>query len=206
MSCVARFCANPTKEHWTAVKRILRYLKGTSNLGLLYRENSPAEVIGYSDADWAGDVGDRKSTSGYIFLLGGAAISWKSSKQTCVALSTAEAEYVALSAAAQEAMWLQLLTSDLLNKSIRETTILEDNQSAICLAKSQQVHGRTKHIDIKYHFIRDLVEAGRIKLTYCASEDMVADMFTEGLSNSLRNFDYWQALLNSLTESEKECW
>ena len=182
VSCVARFCANPTKEHWTAVKRILRYLKGTSNLGLLYRENSPAEVIGYSDADWAGDVGDRKSTSGYIFLLGGAAISWKSSKQTCVALSTAEAEYVALSAAAQEAMWLQLLTSDLLNKSIRETTILEDNQSAICLAKSQQVHGRTKHIDIKYHFIRDLVEAGRIKLTYCASEDMVADMFTKGLT------------------------
>ena len=98
----------------------------------------------------------------------------------CVALSTAEAEYVALSAAAQEAMWLQLLTSDLLNKSVRETTILEDNQSAICLAKSQQVHRRTKHIDIKYHFIRDLVEAGRIKLTYCASEDMVADMFTKG--------------------------
>ena len=140
VSCVARFCTNLTKEHWTAVKRILRYLKGTSNLGLLYRENTPAEVIGYSDADWAGDVGDRKSTSGYIFLLGGAAISWKSSKQTCVALSTAEAEYVALSAAAQEAMWLQLLTSDLLNKSIQETTILEDNQSAICLAKSQ---GRT---------------------------------------------------------------
>ena len=153
VSCVGRFCANPTKEHWTAVKRILQYLKGTSNLGLLYREDTSAEVIGYSEADWAGDVGDRKSTSGYIFLLRGAAISWKSSKQTCVALSTTEAEYVALSAAAQEAMWLQLLTSDLLNKSIRETTILEDNQSAICLAKSQQVHGRTKHINIKYHFI-----------------------------------------------------
>ena len=181
VSSVARFCANPTKEHWTAVKRILRYLKGTSNLGLLYREDTPAEITGYSDADWAGDVGDRKSTSGYVFILGGAAISWKSNKQTCVALSTAEAEYVALSAAAQEAMWLQQLASDLLNKNIRETTILEDNQSAICLAKNQQVHGRTKHIDIKYHFIHDLVEAGRIKLTYCASEDMVADMFTKGL-------------------------
>ena len=116
-----------------------------------------------------------------MFVLGGTAISWKSSKQTCVALSTAEAEYVALSAAAQEAMWLQQLASDLLNKNIRETTILEDNQSAICLAKNQQVHGRTKHIDIKYHFIHDLVEAGRIKLTYCASEDMVADMFTKVL-------------------------
>ena len=92
-----------------------------------------------------------------------------------MALSTAKAEYVALSAGAQEAMWFQLLTSDLLNKSIRETTILEDNQSAICLATSQQVHGRTKHIDIKYHSICDLVEARWIKLTYCASEDMVAD-------------------------------
>ena len=160
------------------MKRILRYLKGTSNLGLLYREDTPAEITGYSDADWASDVGDRKSTSGYVFLLGGTAISWRSGKQTCVALSTAEAEYVALSAAAQEAVWLQQLTSDLLKKSIRETTILEDNQSTICLAKN---HGRTKHIDIKYHFIRDLVEAGRIKLTYCASEDMVADMLTKGL-------------------------
>ena len=84
-----------------------------------------------------------------------------------MALSTAEAEYVALSAAAQEAVWLQQLTSDLLNKSIQETTIREDNQSAICLTKNQQVHGRTKHIDIKYNFIRDMVEAGRIKLKYC---------------------------------------
>ena len=104
---VACFCANPTKEHWTAVKRILRYLNGTIKLGLLYRESTSAKIAGYTDADWAGDVGDRKSTSGYMFLLGGAAISWKSNKQTCVALSTAEAEYVALSTAAQEAIWLQ---------------------------------------------------------------------------------------------------
>ena len=159
------------------MKRILRYLKGTSDLGLLYREDNPGEIAGYSDADWAGDVGDRKSTSGYVFLVGGAAVSWKSSKQSCIALSTAEAEYVALSPTAQEAIWLQQLASDLLSQSIRETTILEDNQSTICLAKNQQVHGRTKHIDIKYHFIHDLVDAGRIKLTYCDSEDMVADIY-----------------------------
>ena len=90
-----------------------------------------------------------------------------------MALSTAEA--------AQEAVWLQQLSSDLLHRNIRETTIFEDNQSAICLAKSQQVQGRTKHVEIKYHIIRDMAEAGRIKLTYCASEDMVADMLTEGL-------------------------
>ena len=178
---VARFCANPTKEHWTAVKRILRYLNGTIKLGLLYRESTSVKIPGYTDADWAGDVGDRKSTSGYMFLLGGAAISWKSNKQTCLALSTAEAEYVALSTAAQEAIWLQQLMSDLMNKSIQEMIIYEDNQSTICLAKNQQVHGRTKHIDIKYHFVRDLVEAGRIKVEYCASENMIADILTKGL-------------------------
>ena len=99
---------------------------------------------GYSDADWAGDIGDRKSTSGYMFLQGGAAISWKSNKQPCVALSTTESEYVALSAAAQEAIWIQKLTSDLLNKNIHGTTIMEDNQSTICLAKNQLTHGKTQ--------------------------------------------------------------
>ena len=96
-----------------------------------------------------------------------------------MALSTTEAEYIALLSASQEAIWLQQLMSDLLNKRVQETTILEDNQSTICLAKNQQVHGRTKHVDIKYHFIHDLVEAERIKLTYCASKDMVADMLTK---------------------------
>ena len=189
---VARFSANPTKEHWTAVKRILRYLNGTIKLGLLYRESTSAKIAGYTDADWAGDVGDRKSTSGYMFLLGGAAISWKSSKQTCVALSTAEAEYVALSTAAQEAIWLQQLTSDLMNKSSQEMIIYEDNQSTICLAKNQQIHGRTKHIDIKYHFVCDLVEAGRIKVEYCASENMIADILTKGLR--INRFEMLQQL------------
>ena len=92
----ACFCANPSQEHWTVVKRILRYLKGTVSLGLIYKRNGSTECTGYADADWAGDIPDRKSTSGYLFLLGGAAITWKSNKRTCVALSTAEAEYVAL--------------------------------------------------------------------------------------------------------------
>ena len=108
VSIAARFCASPTKEHWTAVKRILRYLNGTQQFGLLYKANtsSESEIAGFSDSDWAGDVGDRKSTSGYVFLLGGAAVSWKSTKQTTVALSTAEAEHIALSSASQEATWL----------------------------------------------------------------------------------------------------
>ena len=136
-------------------------------------------MVGYSDADWAGDMGNRKLTSGYVFLLEGAAISWKSTKQTTIALYTTEAEYVALSTASQEAIWLQQFMSDLSWKTIQTMTIFEDNQSTICLAKNQ---AGTKHTDIKYHFICDLVEAGRIELTYCTTENMVADMFTKGAS------------------------
>lgn len=135
VSNVARFSSQPTKEHWTAVKHILRYLNGTRNYGLLYSSEETNNLTGYSDADWAGDLNDRKSTSGYLFKMSGAAISWKSKKQTCVALSTAEAEYMALASAAQEAVWLQRLTSDISKTSINPTTIYEDNQSAICMAK-----------------------------------------------------------------------
>jgi len=170
------------------VKRILLYLNGSRKLGLLYRADASIENVGYSNADWAGDVGDRKSTSGYICVsFGRAAVSWKSTKQTTAALSTAEAEYVALSSASQEAIWLEQLISDLSGKVTKTMIIYEDNQSAICLAKNQAVHGRTKH---KYHFIRDLIEAGRIELSYCETKSMIADMFGL-LSNSLRSSDVW---------------
>ncbi len=141
VSSAARFSAKPTKENWTAVKRIFRYLNGTVNLGLVYSKDKEQECQGYSDADWAGDLGDRKSTSGYIFKLSGGAISWRSKKQSCVALSTAEAEYIALASAAQESVWLQELLTSLKETKIKPTTIYEDNQSAICLAKNPQYHG-----------------------------------------------------------------
>ena len=113
VSNVAKFCANPAKEHWIAVERIMRYLVGTMYLALLYRKNELKSCVGFSDADWAGDLDERKSTSGYIFQLSGAAISWRSKKQAYVALSTAEAEYIALASAAQEADWVQQLLTDL---------------------------------------------------------------------------------------------
>lgn len=178
---VARFCADPTKQHWMAVKRIMRYLNGTVDLGLLYGKCASDSCVGFSDADWAGSLDDRKSTSGYLFQCSGAAVSWRSCKQSCVALSTAEAEYVALAAAAQEAVWLQQLICELLSRSPKEIEIREDNQSAICLAKNPQCHGKTKHVDIKYHFVRDQVECGKIKLVYCQSEKMTADILTKGL-------------------------
>ena len=178
---LARFSSKPNQSHWTAAKRVLRYLRGTVNFGILYRGESG--VLGYSDADWAGDADDRKSTSGYMFLIAGGPVSWKSRKQSTVALSTAEAEYVALSTAVQECMWMQRLLSELGNPPDGPTTILEDNQSSIAMAKNPQFHGRAKHIDIKHHFIRDQVSIGSIELQYCPTNEMLADVLTKGLAH-----------------------
>ena len=177
----ARYSSNPSTTHWSAVKRIMRYLRGTEELGLAYIRNREERFVGYSDADWAGDLDDRISTSGYIFQLSGAPISWRSKKQTCVALSTAEAEYMALASAVQEAIWLERLISDLLNTKEETVTVYEDNQSTISMGKNQQYHGRTKHIEIKYHFVREKVAANAVRIPYCKSENMLADIFTKPL-------------------------
>ena len=125
---------------------------------------------------------DRKSTSGYVFQVGGTAISWRSKKQACVALSTAEAEYIALAGTAQESLWLQQLFSDLQKEPTKKMVIFEDNQSAISMAKNPQFYGQSKHIAIKYHFIRKQVRNGKVELKYCRTNDMVADIMTKGLS------------------------
>jgi hypothetical protein len=143
VSNVAKFCDAPNVQHWNAVKRIFRYLRGTTQYGLLYNRASCSILTGFSDADFAGDIADRKSTSGYNFQLSGAAVSWRSKKQTCVSLSTMEAEYTALAHATQEAVWLRRLLSDLGHRCETPTVINEDNQSAIALAKSITIHGRS---------------------------------------------------------------
>ena len=201
----ARYCSQPSQTHWSAVKRILRYLNGTTALGLLYRPNDSRELCGYSDADWAGDSSDRKSTSGYVFMMSGSAVSWRSKKQSCVALSTAEAEYMALSSATQEGMWMRQLFASLVNeyKLSEPTTIYEDNQSTICMAKNNQSHGRSKHIDIKYHFVREQVEQQSIKLIYCKSEEMTADILTKGLLNY--QFKKLRSKLGMSTQIQEEC-
>ena len=163
---VSKFNSAPTEVHMKAVKRIFRYLKGTIDLSLRYNATGE-KLYGYSDADWASDADDRHSTSGNVFLMAGGAISWLSQKQTTVALSTAEAEYMALGSAAQEAIWLRHLLSDLQVNTDDPTEIFEDNQGAIAMAKNPIGHKRTKHIDIKHHFIRENVQAGTVTLTYC---------------------------------------
>lgn len=182
---VARFSAEPDKSHWAAVKRIIRYLVGTAEFGLLYRKGVQEECVGYSDADWGGDLDDRRSTSGYLFRMCAAAVSWRSKKQTCVALLTAEAEYMALASATQEAVWIGQLNRELSgvrDNEVSETVVFEDNQSAIFMAKNPQFHGRTKHIAIKYHFVREQVSNGTVNLKYCQTKEMIADILTKGLS------------------------
>ena len=174
---VSKNNANPTEAHLTAVKRIFRYLKGTISLKLRYKPSKETKLLGYSDADWANDLDDRHSTSGNVFIMTGGAISWQSQKQQTIALSTSEAEYMALGLATQEAIWLRRLLNDLHINTKEATEILEDNQGAIAMTKNPIGHKRTKHINIKHHFIRENVQAETITISYSPTDQMVADIF-----------------------------
>ena len=178
---VSKFSSKPNAAHLTAVKRILRYLKGTADLSLKFVKSCNGSLIGYSDSDWAGDVDDRHSTTGNLFQMAEGPISWLSKKQPIVALSTSEAEYVALSAATQEAVWLRRFLSGLEVAELEPTTIMEDNQGTIAIAKNPVAHSRTKHIDIRYHYVREAVQEGAVSLEYCPTEDMTADLLTKPL-------------------------
>ena len=180
LSVVSKFNAAPTQAHLTTVKRIYRYLKGTLDMRLQYNCTDD-HLVGYSDADWANDLDDRHSVTGNVFVMSGGAVSWLNQKQTTVALSMAEAEYVALGFAAQEAIWLQQLLLDLRANPEAPINIFEDNQGTIAMVKNPVGHKRTKHIDIKHHFIRETMQAKAINVSYCPSKNMLADIFTKSL-------------------------
>lgn len=190
---LSRFNSAPTQTHLTAAKRVLRYLKGTVNLGLQYKEGENSEVTGYSDADWAREMDNRRSTTGNVFIMSGGPISWLSQRQSIVALSTAEAEYVALSSACQEAVWLQRLLTDIHGDVGKPITIKEDNQGAIAIAKNPVGHKRTKHIDIRYHFVREQVQKGVIEIEYLNTKEMLADLFTKPLARG--QFEYLRSMI-----------
>ena len=193
VSCLSQYMSRPSTEHWIGVKRVLRYLRGTSNYGLRFAACTVNELVGYSDSDWAGDVDTRRSTSGYSFFLGASLISWSSKRQPTVAKSSTEAEYVALSAAAQEAIWLRRLLIDLRSPSVHPTVINEDNQGAIELSRNPKHHSRVKHIDIAYHFARERVESGEIEVVYCPTDSMIADVMTKGLPRT--QFEKFRSLM-----------
>ncbi len=177
---------SPTEYHWTALKRVLRYVNGTRNHGILYDGNHPVELKGYSDSDWAGCRKSRKSTSGYVFTLVGGAISWRSKRQTCVALSSCEAEYIAACLATRESIWLSNVLSNLTNQTATQCVSLSvDNDGAIDTAKNTSINQRNKHIDLQYHFVRDAVQSQLIRLDRCDSQDQAADPHTKPLDRML---------------------
>ena len=177
---VAQYAQRPGKQHWRAVKRIIAYLIKTHNLGLSFgRSNDP--LIGYCDADYAGDLQSRRSTSGFVFLHLGGPISWASRRQPCVELSTTEAEFVAAAEATKEAVWLQQLLSEL-GMTGRPTTLYCDNQSAIALVNNPTFHQRTKRIDVRLFYIRELQGNKTINIIYTSTEQQLADLLTKPLA------------------------
>ena len=184
---LSQYCNNPTIRHWNAIQRLIRYLNGTADYGIEYggKGLSGHQLQGYCDADYAGDTSDQRSTSGYLFILGGGPITWTSVKQRSVSTSTTESEYMALSEACKQGYWIRALLGELnryqyLPKS-RATPIFSDNQSCIALAKDPIAHSRTKHIDVRYHYIRELVSFGKVAVDYIPTEDMKADILTKPL-------------------------
>ena len=177
---VSRFMVNPGKDHWEAVKWIFRYLRGSSKLCLTFGDSKPI-LEGYVDADWAGDLDGRKSTSGYLFTFVGGAVSWQSRLQKCVALSTTEAEYIAANEAGKEMLWLKRFLQELGLK--KDGYVVNcDSQSAIDLSKNSMYHSRSKHIEVRYHWLRLVVEQQSFELEKIHTDENPADMLTKVVS------------------------
>lgn len=191
---VSRYMERPTEMHFNVVKRILRYLKGTLDYGLVYsRGNKNNMLSGYSDSDLGGQIDDRKSTGGMAFYLNESLVTWVSQKQRCVALSSCEAEFMAATAAACQGIWLRNLLGKLTDAVIGPVVLYIDNKSAIDLAKNPVFHGRSKHIDIRYHFIRECVERGEIVIKHIRTDDQRADVLTKAMATV--KFERMRALL-----------
>lgn len=181
VNLTSRHLEKPTKIHWNAVKRILKYLKGTVGYGIKFKRNQERRLLAYSDSDYAGELETRRSTTGYAVKFGTGIISWSSQRQQAVALSTTEAEYMAASQTVKEIAWLKTLFKRLLGTDDVPTTLFLDNQSAIQLIKNPVHHKRTKHIDVKYHYIRSQYKDKVFSLEYVPSKDQQADILTKAL-------------------------
>ncbi|XP_042755647.1 secreted RxLR effector protein 161-like [Lactuca sativa] len=182
---VSRFMEKPTEQHLQVVKSILRYVKGTLDHGLSYRrKEGEVKITGYSDSDLANDVVDRKSTGGMAFYVNESLVTWASQKQKVVALSSCEAEFIAATMSACQGIWLRRLVTELTKQRVPPVTLFVDNQSALNLMRNPVFHGRSKHIDIRYHFIRDCVESGEITVSYVCSNKQKADVLTKAMAKT----------------------
>ena len=188
ITALSQFLENHGRAHWQAAQRVLKYLKGTADFGLTYgladSVGMPAgKPVGYTNVDFASQE-HRHSVLGYAFLIHGGAVSWSSKMQAVIALSSTEAEYIASTHAAKEAKWLAMLLSEIGADSPRPFPILADNQSAIALTKDNAFHSRTKHIDIPYHYVREAVEKGNLRLNYVQTDSNLANIFTKPLGRA----------------------
>jgi len=188
---------DPGNGHWEAVKWVMRYIKGTIDVELAFEKDSTGkqECIGYVDSNYAGDLDKRRSTTGYVFTLSQAPMSWRSILQSTISLSTTEAEYMAMMEAMKEAIWLQGLLDDLgIEQDLLKISC--DSKSAIYLAKNQVYHVRTKHIDVRFHFVREILDEGDIELLKIHTKENLADMLTKVVSGV--KFTHCKELLHIL--------
>jgi len=185
---------DPREPHLAALKRILRYLHGTLSLGLTLRRSSAAELVVYTDADWAGCPDTRRSTSGYAVFLGDNLVSWSSKRQHTVSRSSAEAEYRAVANGVAEASWLRQLLMELRHPPHRATLVYCDNISAVYLSTNPVQHQRTKHVEIDLHFVRERVALGQVRVLHVPTTSQYADVFTKGLPTSV--FQEFRSSLN----------
>jgi histone deacetylase 1/2 len=186
---VCQFLHAPTTVHWEAVKRILKYVKQCTKLGLKIYKSPSTLVSAFSDADWAGNIDDRKSTGGFAVFLGTNLVSWSSRKQPTVSRSSTESEYKAIANATAEVMWVQILLKEIGVYSPRAAKLWCDNLGAKYLTSNPVFHARTKHIEVDYHFVRDRVNQRLLEVDFVSSKDQVADGFTKALSvRLLENF------------------
>ncbi|RVX02692.1 Retrovirus-related Pol polyprotein from transposon RE2 [Vitis vinifera] len=200
VSVVSQFLQSPCDSHWDAVIRILRYIKSTPGQGVLYENRGHTQVVGYTDADWAGSPTDRRSTSGYCVFIGGNLISWKSKKQDVVARSSAEAEYRAMALATCELIWLRHLLQELRFGKDEQMKLICDNQAALHIASNPVFHERTKHIEVDCHFIREKIASGCVATSFVNSNDQLADIFTKSLrgraaSNYVKGQMLWMLMI-----------
>lgn len=180
VSSLSQFNSCHEKQHWIAAKRVLRYLKNTSSYGIIYRKGHKV-LDGFTDADWASCHLDRRSYTGYAFILSGGAVSWESRKQRTVALSSTEAEYMSLTEATKEGLYLRKLLKEIGIYEANKISIFCDNRGALSLAENSVYHSRSKHIDLRHHFVRDALKENFIELKYLRTEEMPADVLTKGL-------------------------
>lgn len=181
VSYLSQFNNCNTEQQWAYGKRVLRYLKGTKQLGLKYCKIKNVNIEGYVDADWCNDVNDRKSYSGFCYTLSGSVISWSCTKQKCITLSSTEAEYVSISEACKEAVYLRNLQHEITGR-MYNITLYNDSMSAQKLLMNPVFHNKTKHIDVRYHYCREIINENIVSVKYLCTSDMPADLFTKSLS------------------------